>query len=110
MRNRYLLELRVGARVGRAISETVLAQTSSKEYYAGMTRKSKPISEQLREAILDADVSRYRISQDTGITEATLSRFVNGVAGLRLSAIDTLGEYLGLAIVVEGKHAKKKGG
>ena len=60
--------------------------------------KSKPISEQLRDAIRCAGVSRYRISQETGITEAALSRFVNGHAGLSLDSIDTLGIYLELDI------------
>ena len=66
-----------------------------------MTTKRKPLSEQLREAILTADMSRYRIAKETGLTEAGLSRFVNGICGLSLDSIDKIGECLGLRIVVE---------
>ena len=72
-----------------------------------MARKRKPLSEQLRDAILEADVSRYRISQDTGLTEAALSRFVNGVSGLSLDSIDIVAEYLELDIV-RRKPTKRK--
>ena len=44
-----------------------------------MANKPKLLSEQLREAIDAADVSRYRIAKDIGVTEALLSRFMNGV-------------------------------
>ena len=61
------------------------------------------ISEQLRKAIVDAGISRYRISQETGIAESTLSRFVNGKAGLTMELADTLAEYLGLTLKAKGK-------
>ena len=65
----------------------------------------KPISEQIREAIRNAEVSRYRISKETGISEPVLSRFLKGKAGISL---DTLGEYLGLDITTR-KTPKRKG-
>ena len=68
----------------------------------------KPISEQIRDAIRNAEVSRYRISKDTGITEAALSRFITGGSGLSLKTIDILGEYLGLDITTR-KTPKRKG-
>ena len=77
-----------------------------------MARKRKPLSEQLREAILSADISRYRIAKETGLTQAGLSRFVNHVAGLSLDSIDKIGECLGLEIVVgsdKGSASKRKG-
>ena len=64
-----------------------------------MATKPTPLSEQLRRAILDAPMSRYAISQATGVHEAALSRFVNGQAGLSLDSIDKIGGYLGLRIV-----------
>jgi len=73
-----------------------------------MAKKPKTISDQLRAAIENAPVSRYRISQDTDIAEPTLSRFMTGKGGLRLSAIDAIGEYLGLKLVVDEKPAKKR--
>ena len=75
-----------------------------------MATKRKQISEQLRDAILNADISRYRIAQETGLTEAGLSRFVNGVSGLFLDSIDKIGECLGLDIATpERKSRKRKG-
>ena len=78
-----------------------------------LKRKPKPLSEQLREAILDADISRYRISKETGLTEAGLSRFVNHLSGLSLDSLDKIGECLGLEIRVvssdKGSARKRKG-
>jgi transcriptional regulator with XRE-family HTH domain len=70
----------------------------------------KPLSEQLKDAILNADVSRYRIAKETGLTEAALSRFVNGVAGLSLESIDKIGEYLGLEITTRKQQPRTRKG
>ena len=59
----------------------------------------KPLSEQLREAILRSGISRYRIAKDSGISEAQLSRFINRVGGLGQEASDKIGKYLGLRLV-----------
>ncbi len=58
----------------------------------------KRLSEQLREAIVKADVSRYRISVETGVDQTALSKFVLGRRGLSLEAMDRIGLYLGLSI------------
>jgi transcriptional regulator with XRE-family HTH domain len=68
----------------------------------------KPLSDQIREAIQNAGVSRYRISKATGITEAALSRFLHGKSGISLDTLDILGEYLGLDITAR-KTPKRKG-
>ena len=68
--------------------------------------KSKPLSEQLRDAVRNADVTRYRIAQDTGITEGQLCRFVHGQSRLTLDTIDVLAEYLGLELVQRSKRRK----
>ena len=65
--------------------------------------KRKTFTEQLQAAIKDAPVTRYRISQDTGIAEGPLSRFVNGKAGLSLETINTLIEYLNLELTPRKK-------
>ncbi|MBP86001.1 MAG: hypothetical protein CMJ64_04670 [Planctomycetaceae bacterium] len=70
--------------------------------------KRNPLSEQLRNAILSADKSRYRISQETGITEADLSRFVNDVAGLSLDSIDKIGECLELETTTRNQHPNER--
>jgi transcriptional regulator with XRE-family HTH domain len=76
----------------------------------------KTFSEQLRQAVLSCGKSRYRISKETGITEAQLSRFVNGHANLALSTIDKLTECIGARLAAEGttqrgvrKGTKSKG-
>jgi plasmid maintenance system antidote protein VapI len=73
-----------------------------------MVKKPKKLSEQLRDAILTADKTRYRIAKETGLTEAGLSRFVNGVAGLSLDSIDKIGVCLGLEIKPRTKHRKSR--
>lgn len=72
--------------------------------------KVKKLSEQIREAILKADVSRYVIAKETGVDQPALSRFVHGERGLSLDALDRIGLYLGLSITTSRpqKSAKKK--
>jgi hypothetical protein len=65
---------------------------------------AKSFSDQLRCAVLDSHVTRYKIAQDTGISQAHLSRFVRGQAGLSMDHTDTLMDYLGLAICRKGKR------
>ncbi len=63
-----------------------------------MANRAK-ISEQLRQAILAADVSRYRIAKETKISEALLCRFIKGDSGLGQASVDKIGEQLGLQLV-----------
>ena len=63
-----------------------------------MAMPAKTLSEQLRAAILSAPVSRYRIAKDAGVSEAVLSRFVNGETGLRMVIADRLAVYLKLEL------------
>jgi transcriptional regulator with XRE-family HTH domain len=66
------------------------------------------LSEQLRDAIEKAGVSRYEISKATGVSQSTLSKFVLGTRpGLSFDAMDRIGEFLGLVIVK--KQPKKRG-
>ena len=73
-----------------------------------MTTKQKPVSEQLRAAILGADVSRYRMSKDLDISQAALSRFVNGAMGLSLSTVDKITEYLELEVTVRNTSSQER--
>jgi len=58
----------------------------------------KAISEQLRQAILKADESRYAISMATGIPQGNLSEFVHGKRSLSLGSVDILCKHLGLEL------------
>ncbi len=73
-----------------------------------MRTEPESISEQLRAAVLNADVSRYRMSKDLDITEAALSRFVNGAMGLSLSTVDKITEYLGLEVTVRNASSQER--
>ena len=76
-----------------------------------MKRKQFKLSEQVRQAIDTCGKTRYQISKDTGIDQATLCRFMGGNGGLSIPVLDMLGEYLGLRIVVDKPKSKtKKGG
>jgi predicted transcriptional regulator len=66
----------------------------------------KLLSEQIRAAILDSGLSRYRIAKELGVSQALLSKFMNEKGGLSIEVIDQLGELLGLAIVVRRKPRK----
>lgn len=76
-----------------------------------MTQKRAKLSEQVRQAIDACGKTRYQISQDTGIDQATLCRFMGGKGGLSIPVLDQLGDYLGLRIVADKPKSKaKKGG
>ena len=60
--------------------------------------KRQTFFDEFRLQLKECGVSRYRISKDTGITEASLSRFVNGLTLLNESAVNTLAEYLKLHV------------
>jgi transcriptional regulator with XRE-family HTH domain len=66
------------------------------------------LTEQLREAIETAGVSRYQISKATGISQPALSKFVLGQRGLSNKAMDAIGEYLGLSICKKRKKSSAK--
>jgi predicted transcriptional regulator len=69
----------------------------------------RKVSEQLRAAIAeaaDAGLTRYRIAKETGVSQAALSRFVNGKQGLDLASVDRLAEFLGLALTKVPENAK----
>lgn len=69
--------------------------------------RAKKLTDQLRQAIDESGLTRYRISQETGISEATLSKFYLGQRGLSMKALNALGEYLQLTITLGRKPGKK---
>jgi ribosome-binding protein aMBF1 (putative translation factor) len=71
-------------------------------------RKSKAISDQLREAIAAAGVSRYEISKQTGINQSILSRFMRGETNMDGATIDKLGTYLGLELVCRRRQREEE--
>ena len=65
------------------------------------------ITETLRTALNQCGKSRYLVSKETGITEATLSRFVKCKIPLRGTNMDTLCNYLGLELTKTKGKAQK---
>ena len=81
---------------------------NSNRYNVGMAKKgTKPLTDQLRQAIDESGLTRYRIAKETGISESALSQFYNGHRGLSMGALNALGEYLQLRITLGRKPSKK---
>ena len=86
----------------------LLDHSTSNWYDAGMARRrSKKMTDQVRQAMDDSGLTRYRIARDTGIDESTLAKFYHGTRGLSLDNLDLLCEYLSLRIVMDRKPKKK---
>lgn len=60
----------------------------------------KKFSDQIRDAINDANISRYAMSKVTGIHESALSRFMHRRGGLSLDNLDALADLLGWDLAV----------
>jgi predicted XRE-type DNA-binding protein len=67
---------------------------------------SKLLAE-ITSAIEMSGLSRYRISKDTGIDQAQLSRLMQGKCGLGFDALERLCDYLELEITVKPKQVLK---
>ena len=68
-----------------------------------MPRKPKHVADQLREAIKQAErdgITRYRIAQDSGVSEAQLSRLIHGKFAPRLDTAEAIAGALGKRITL----------
>ena len=72
------------------------------------TKRTKKMTDQVRQAIDNSGLTRYRIAQDTGIDESTLAKFYHGTRGLSLNNLDLLCAYLGMRIVMDRKPKKEE--
>jgi len=70
-------------------------------------KRHTKMTDQIRQAIDDCELTRYRIAQDTGIDQSALAKFYNGHRGLSLDNLDLLCEYLGLRFVTDSKPKRK---
>ena len=71
-------------------------------------KRTNLVSDQLRKAIDDSGLTRYGISQETGISQTALSLFYTRKRGLSMRALDKLGECLQLTIIL-GRKPDTKG-
>ena len=82
---------------------------NSNGYNPAMAKNRKNLmTDQLRQAIDDSGLTRYRIAKETGISESALAQFYNGHRGLSMEALNALGEFLQLKIML-GRRPHQKG-
>ena len=63
-------------------------------------------TEQIRQAIDDSGLSRYRICKLIGITAPSMSRFMSGKAFLAMPTLDKLAALLGMRLVWKKRPRK----
>jgi plasmid maintenance system antidote protein VapI len=61
-------------------------------------RQGSPITDLLRRTIVESGVSYNALQRETGVTRASIMRFVEGRQSLRLDMADRLAAYFGLAL------------
>jgi len=66
------------------------------------------LEDSLRELVEHSEHSRYRISMETGVSQAQLSRFVHGQQTVSIETAERLAGYFGLEIVIRPKRRTRK--
>jgi transcriptional regulator with XRE-family HTH domain len=74
-----------------------------------MGRQRIKLSEQIRHAVAASGLSRYRIANELGIAESTMSRFMSGRGGLSMKYLDALADLLDLDIKTGQQRRSRKG-
>lgn len=74
----------------------------------GYGARMSQILDQIRKAMEGSDKTRYRLSKETGIDQAQLSRLLTGEVGLSVETLERLAEALGQEIII--RPAKRKAG
>jgi len=73
--------------------------------------KKQDIEEQLRRRLQNSKVSRYRLSQISGLSESTLSYFLRGKRGVGMKVAEKLADAMGYQLNLQKKTGTKpKGG
>ena len=67
-------------------------------YNVNKKQKYESIEQQLKRAVLESDMSRYRLAKLSGVSEAQLSYFINDKRSLTLPAATKLAKVLGLEL------------
>lgn len=65
-----------------------------------------PLTDPLRQAIVDSGLPLLRLSKETGVARASLIRFVRGETSLRLDVADKLAAYFGLKLIAKDEPRK----
>lgn len=75
-------------------------------YMCELGRKAKDVEDRLRQAILNSEMSRYRMSQITGVDRAVLSSFMDCKRTLTLATAARLTGVLGTELSMNNKNTK----
>jgi plasmid maintenance system antidote protein VapI len=62
-----------------------------------------PIADALRNTIIKSGMTYLGLERETGVTRASIMRFVNGERTLRLDMADRLAAFFGLELVERGR-------
>ncbi len=60
--------------------------------------QAQPLSDALRKAIMESDMSYKALERETGVLRQSLMKFMNGERSLRLDKADQLAAYFGLTL------------
>ena len=82
--------------------------TQAKDILPTMSNKKTRLTDQLRQLIEAAEISRYELWQKTGIDQAVLSKFVNDKCGLSMESLDKIGDVLDLQITKRSNATAKR--
>jgi len=72
-----------------------------------MSRKTLDIEEQLRRAILGADIPPTRLARESGVAPAIMSRFLRGQRSLTLPTAAKIARLLNLELVRRSRGRQK---
>lgn len=67
------------------------------------------LTQQLKKAIRESGYSRYAIWKQTGVEQATLSRFMAGKSGLTLESAEAICRLLKLSLARNAKRGQRHG-
>ena len=73
----------------------------------GILSMMSAIYDTIRKVIAESDKTRYRLWQETGISQAQLCEFLHGRRGMSVENLETLAKALGLEIIVRPAKRKK---
>lgn len=71
-----------------------------------MSGRRVKLTEQIRRAVLASDKSRYALCKQIGLSQSTMSRFINGTGGLGMEILDKLADVLDINL--ESKPTKDR--
>lgn len=67
------------------------------------------LQDRLRRAIDQSTLSRYAISQRSGVSQGQLSRFIHEENGLSVDNLEAVANAIGFEVIMRRKRRKRKG-